>query len=261
MKFRTEEKKPQVPDQKPDLRDTLEKIVEEDEPREINAANKNAQNGKPLIAKQDRTQILGPTSYNGMPIKGPETQEFINNIKTILEQIRSIQNQVLNYTGNEGTILDINKNPALRKNDLDEFKSADELSEEAFNSIEKMFKYKASDYDANEADEGIEEEEEGGEEQGDEEQEREEQEEEGGDEEDDVFDPILKDKKTQFGETSHYCPVSLHHNGILVPGNPEIQSKFREKVYRFQNEEAKNAFNENPEAYLPSGRKRIQVVR
>ena len=32
-------------------------------------------------------------------------------------------------------------------------------------------------------------------------------------EEDEVFDPAAKDKKTKFGETSHYCPVSYITQG------------------------------------------------
>ena len=121
-----------------------------------------------------------------------------------------------------------------------------------------MFKYRATEFDAGEGEETVGEEEEE-EQQGEEEQENEQEEEEDGDEEEDIFDPILKDKNTQFGETNHYCPVTLHNNGILQPGNPELQAKFREKIYRFANEESKNAFMEKPESFLPVGRKRIDV--
>jgi hypothetical protein len=210
------------------------------------------------MAKLDRTLLLGINPQNPLPVKGPETQEFIVQLKTTLEQIRSIQAQVLNYTGNEGTIIEINRHSSFKKNDLDEFKTPEEICDEAFNSIEKLFKYRASEQAEGEGEEAAEGEEEEQEEPGDGEEEQEQEEEEGEDE-DDNFDPIVKDKKTQFGETSHYCPVTLHENGILTPGNPEIIAKFREKIYRFSNEEHKAAFIEHPEEYLPVGRKRIKV--
>jgi YHS domain-containing protein len=213
-------------------------------------ANKN---GKIVVAKLDRTLLMGNTAQNELPIKGPETQEFITQVKTTLEQIKTIQNQVHNYTGNEGTTIEINR--STKKDDLNEFKSPEEICDEAFYSIEKMFKYRANDFDGNEGEEANEGEEE---EQGEEEEE-EQQEEEEEDEEDDNFDPILKDKKTQFGETNHYCPVTLFNEGILMPGNPELQGKFREKIYRFASEDCKASFLENPEHYLPSGNKRVKI--
>jgi YHS domain-containing protein len=39
---------------------------------------------------------------------------------------------------------------------------------------------------------------------------------------------------------------------VLVPGNPEFQCKYREKIYRFSSEENRALFMENPVKYLPA---------
>lgn len=77
--------------------------------------------------------------------------------------------------------------------------------------------------------------------------------------EDETFDPSTKDKKTKFGETNHYCAVSLKTNGVLVPGNSELQAKYREKLYRFSSEESKAQFIEDPELYLPKKNERLKA--
>ena len=47
-------------------------------------------------------------------------------------------------------------------------------------------------------------------------------------------------------------------NSTLVPGNTELQAKYRDRVYRFSSEEARAAFLDDPEIYLP---KRGQVFK
>jgi len=94
------------------------------------------------------------------------------------------------------------------------------------------------------------------EEEGDELEDGEEQEEE---DEEESFDPSVKDRKTKFGETGHYCPVSLLSNGVLVPGNAELQARYRERVYRFSSEDNKALFLEDPEAYLPRRDERLHA--
>ena len=90
-------------------------------------------------------------------------------------------------------------------------KPVEELCAEVHVIVEKNYKFVASEFDGGAEEEMGEEAEEGEEEEEEEEvDEGEEMEEE---EEDEVFDPAAKDKKTKFGETSHYCPVSYITQG------------------------------------------------
>ena len=61
----------------------------------------------------------------------------------------------------------------------------------------------------------------------------------------------LRDHKP-WGETRHYCPVALKEQAVLWPGNPELACKYREKVYQFSTQAAKERFILEPKMYLPS---------
>ena len=127
------------------------------------------------------------------------------------------------------------------------YKTIEEIFNESTVAIENVFKYRAADFDGAEEEE---EEEEDDEEDGGEAEEEEEEEEE--EDEDAVFEPTKKDENLSFGDTNHYCPISLSVKKILVPGNPEFQCKYREKIYRFSSEENRTLFMENPMKFLPS---------
>ena len=58
-------------------------------------------------------------------------------------------------------------------------------------------------------------------------------------------------KKKPFGETLHFCPIKLKEKQVLWPGSPDCAVKYREKVYYLSTSEAREAFLENPELYLP----------
>jgi YHS domain-containing protein len=60
-----------------------------------------------------------------------------------------------------------------------------------------------------------------------------------------------RNKKKPLGDTNHFCPVALKDNFVLYPGNPEIASKYREKVYYFSTNEARDKFIVNPTEFLP----------
>lgn len=194
-----------------------------------------------------------------IPPKGPEIQEFLNSVKGDTEAIKGVQSTISTLTGNEASIIEINKKSSTSH--LDDSKETGDCVAEAATIMEKMFKFQAVEF------EGVEEEEpeEGEEEEEKEEATGEEEEPEGeeAEEEDEetTFDPSLKEKKISFGETSHYCPVSLHNRFTLVPGNPEIQCKYRERFYRFSSEEARQAFMENPDQYLPNHKKKLKVLK
>ena len=115
-----------------------------------------------------------------------------------------------------------------------------------------VFFFSGVDEEEAEEEEGMGEEETGGDDNDEDEDEEEEEEEE------DNFDPTLKEKKINFGETSHYCPYTLHKLGILVPGSAELQCKYRERIYRFQSDEARQAFFDKPETYLPTTRSQLK---
>lgn len=165
------------------------------------------------------------------------------------EAIKNIQNSIISITGNEASIIEINYNAETSTVGKHVPKPVEELCAEVHTIVEKNYKFVAVEFDGGAEEEMGEEAEEGEEEEEEEEvDDGEEMEEE---DEDETFDPSVKDKKTKFGETSHYCPVSFITNSILVPGNVELQVKYRDRVYRFSSEEARNAFMEDPEIYLP----------
>jgi hypothetical protein len=131
----------------------------------------------------------------------------------------------VSITGNDATTIDVS--------DDSEAKTAEECCDEAAQVMEKIFKFGAAEFEGVEEEEAEEEEEEGagGEEAfGEEDVDGEEAEEE--EEDEDNFDPAVRDRKTMFGETSYFCPVSLFKRGVLVPGNLEIQARYRERIYR-----------------------------
>lgn len=47
------------------------------------------------------------------------------------------------------------------------------------------------------------------------------------------------------------CPVAYHLQAKAVKGDPQFQSSYAGRKYSFSNAEAKKAFEENPERYLP----------
>ncbi|RNA14893.1 Adenylate kinase 9 [Brachionus plicatilis] len=214
----------------------LEKIVEEDELRDRK--------------KLDEKKSSIKSSEPGYPLKGPETQEFLNKLKPILDTIKGIQNSVSTITGSDPSFIDINKKSSEPE------KSIEDLAAESANIVEKIFQFRAIDFDGIDEEEPEENDEEEEEKEEEEEEEFEDVEEEG---DENIFDPSLREKKISFGETSHYCPVALYSKYTLVPGNPEIQCKYRERFYRFSSEDAKKEFMDNPLKYLPNSRRKLKM--
>ena len=60
-----------------------------------------------------------------------------------------------------------------------------------------------------------------------------------------------RSNKKPLGDTNYYCPVALKETFMLWPGNPEIAARYREKLYYFSSEEAREKFLDQPEQYLP----------
>lgn len=137
----------------------------------------------------------------------------------------------------------------------------DEFCNEAVAIMEAPFKLHAIEY------EGTGEEEESLEEMTLEEAANESADEDGGDsndeyeeeeeEEDDLkFDPAssARERRMQMGASGHYCPVTLQVRDVLAPGSVEFQCKYREKVFRFISDEARQQFMLAPEKFLPNKR-------
>ena len=61
-----------------------------------------------------------------------------------------------------------------------------------------------------------------------------------------------RNRKKPLGETNHFCPIALNKSNILFPGNPEIAVKYKDKVYYFSTNEARDEFLESPETFLPT---------
>ena len=65
---------------------------------------------------------------------------------------------------------------------------------------------------------------------------------------------VAKNKRKQFGDTKHFCPVSYKENYVLWPGNPECAGKYREKVYYFNNADTRDLFLSDPVTYVAKGK-------
>ena len=236
--------------------ETLEKIPEEDETKEHppvgNKVTGNEINSDGTKLPTDKTtEAANQTADDSyFPVKGPEVEEFLKTIKDSTEKIKAITSAISGSVINEPFTIEINKsgNIGVEMTHKVNFKTGDDIFNEASSLIENMFKYRAMDFDGGEEEEEDAEDDE--DEEGEEEQEAEEEEEE--EDDDDVFDPTAKDKNLLLGDTNHYDPVSLSVKQILMPGNPEFQCKYREKIYRFISEENRAQFMENPEKFLTS---------
>lgn len=241
--------------------EVLEKIVEEDESlarkdhhnqSSTSIGNKNQQL-ESLTSIGSTSVELGTTAPSLVPRKGPETQEFLESVRKSSDLLKAIQNQIGNLTGSDAALIDINKEEGEKR--------LEDCCEEASTMMESTFKLQAVEYEGTgEEEESMEEMtgEEAAMESADEDTDEEEMEEEEEDEEDDVkFDPAASahDRKLPFGVTCHYCPVSLQTKGVLAPGMVDIQCKYREKLFRFVSDEARQQFMHAPEKFLPNPRR------
>lgn len=67
-----------------------------------------------------------------------------------------------------------------------------------------------------------------------------------GDEEDDA-----PSRRQKMGETAHFCPVSWCRKQVLVSGTPKFVSAFDFKYYAFAGKQEQEAFERNPDKYIP----------
>lgn len=260
----------------------LETIVEETHPPVAEASSSNIENQvvkEPVVKTQEdgstsseekdktlSTSVRPATPViQELPVKGPETQEFTSLVRSYFDSLRGLIGAVINMTGSDPINLDIYKPTTETENvvvgrSLDEdTKTLDQCVSESSEAMERVFKFTAQDFEGGEEEEQGDDEEEEEEDQDNYAEDEDEEEEDEEEDEDKVFDPSVKEKNVSFGETGHYCPVMLQQQFILMPGNPEIQAKYRERYYRFSSEEARTAFIETPDVYLPTNTKRIQV--
>ena len=66
----------------------------------------------------------------------------------------------------------------------------------------------------------------------------------------DEGDELSSKRRKPWGDTSYYCPVSLKDQGVLWPGNLDICSRYKERLYSFSTDEAKEKFTDSPENYI-----------
>lgn len=59
-------------------------------------------------------------------------------------------------------------------------------------------------------------------------------------------------KRKPWGDSAHFCPLALLEQGVLWPGNQDTAAKYRERLYYFSSEEAKERFTASPEEYTAS---------
>ena len=72
-----------------------------------------------------------------------------------------------------------------------------------------------------------------------------------GDEEEEEEEAEPLEGRRNWGETQHYCPVSLCLDDLMRPGSAEFAAKYRGHVYYIANAEYQEKFIANPLAYLP----------
>ncbi|XP_075124277.1 adenylate kinase 9 [Leptodactylus fuscus] len=124
-------------------------------------------------------------------------------------------------------------------------KSPEMLLQEAVTSMERPFQYQGweiTSQDIDEEAEDIQAELEAGEEEG--------EHEEGEEEEAEEDEDNIREKKKQYGDSKHFCPVALKDNHILHPGQADHAAIYREKTYYCSSPEARKKFLENPQNYV-----------
>ena len=60
-------------------------------------------------------------------------------------------------------------------------------------------------------------------------------------------------KRKPWGDSAHFCPLAFLEQGVLWPGNQDTAAKYRERLYYFSSEEAKEQFTASPKEYTASG--------
>lgn len=70
------------------------------------------------------------------------------------------------------------------------------------------------------------------------------------DEEDERKEQDAARRRKPWGDTSYFCPVALKDQNVLWPGQQENAIRYREKLYYFSTEEAKEKFRANPLEYI-----------
>ena len=73
-----------------------------------------------------------------------------------------------------------------------------------------------------------------------------------GEDEDEIVEEeteLQKLSRKPWGVSKHYCPVALKDMEVLWPGNADHALKYRDRLYYFYSEEAKEAFELNVEKY------------
>uniref|UniRef100_H3AND6 Adenylate kinase 9 n=1 Tax=Latimeria chalumnae TaxID=7897 RepID=H3AND6_LATCH len=124
-------------------------------------------------------------------------------------------------------------------------KTPEDLLQEVISVMETPFKYRA--WQMSGADQEEEEEDNQAELDAEENDEEEEEEEE---EEDEESDAANREKKRFHGDSKHFCPVELKEKCVLYPGERDISAKYKEKIYYFSTEEAREKFLKDPQDFV-----------
>ncbi|CAF4826662.1 unnamed protein product, partial [Rotaria sp. Silwood1] len=170
-----------------------------------------------------------------LPPAGIEQETFIQQARSDITRINDLMKTITSIYNLEPIYIE------LMKDDGEKLKTNEELFQEAYDALEKQFKYIVLEHESNEED--IDEEEETG----NEDEEIDDNEE----EEEEIVDLFKSDRKKHLGDTNIYDPVTLFDKNILVPGKPDFTLSYKSKTYRFANEDNRNLFLQTPLKYLP----------
>lgn len=69
-------------------------------------------------------------------------------------------------------------------------------------------------------------------------------------EEDEEKEAMEAKRRKPWGDSYHFCPVALFESNVLWPGQAEHVIRYKDKLYFFSSEEAKNKFLASPLTFV-----------
>ncbi|CAF2033300.1 unnamed protein product [Rotaria magnacalcarata] len=174
-----------------------------------------------------------------LPPAGIEQDTFVQQARTDITRISDLMKIVSSVYNVEPIIIE------LMKEDGEKLKTNEDIFQEAYDALEKQYKYTVIENESNEEEVDEEEEEAGAEEEsGDDDNE----------EEEEIVDLFRRDRKKHLGDLNIYDPVALYDKNMLIPGKPDFTLSYKSKTYRFANEDNRSLFLQTPLKYLPTNK-------
>lgn len=150
----------------------------------------------------------------------------------VSEIVTKWQNAKSDYVRQWGMLLASIKGSAIDPIVIDCTLPIDEMISTAINHMQEIFSYKCVDFSFEDADADA-------------------------DDDPDLDGNVEDDEEVEasrqqkpWGCTRHFCPVALRNDAVLWPGNNEISLRYRDDIYCFSSEDAKEKFTNNALKYI-----------